>query len=424
VSQRSCTILYVVTHHPRTTHTFVTAEIQGLRKSGHDVHVIALNEPTLDQLRDSEARAEAASTLYLKRSGLPRAVAALRRALQHSPRGVAQVALLALRSAGTDVRRAVWRAFHFAEALIVWDEAAQRNADTIHAQFGQTTSTIAWLAAELGTALHHGCTDWTFTVHGGSEVEDRSESVVARKAPSARAIIAVSDHTRSQLLRQLAPALWPKVVVARCGIDLNRFEMQAPRQIADPPVIMFVGRAVPAKGLPILLDAARQLDATGCKFRLVIVGAGAFSEDLAREAANGARWLELAGERLGDEVAELLRTADVFCLPSLDEGLPVSVMEAMATGVPVVTTSIAGIPELAVHGQSALVVPPANSAALADALRRALTDEPLRARLRADARRRVEEDHDERRCLPRLIEILTGGSPDVDDHHGQTRGPG
>jgi glycosyltransferase involved in cell wall biosynthesis len=107
-------------------------------------------------------------------------------------------------------------------------------------------------------------------------------------------------------------------------------------------------------------------------------------------------------------VRKELLTSDIFCLPSFSEGLPVSIMEAMATGVPVVTTWIAGIPELAVEGETALTVPPARADALALALRRLIEDPALCDRLAVNARKRVEQQHDKTHCGSQVAELLRG----------------
>ena len=400
-------IAYVVTHHPRTTHTFVTSEIAGLRAAGFGVVVFALNAPTPDQVLSDAARAERQSTIYLKERGAGAVLRSAIRALRLDPIGFARTFMLALSSGGTDLRRLLWRVFHFAEALVVWDECRQRGVDTIHAQFGQTPSTVAWLAVELARNLGAGCDDWVFTVHGVSEIEDRAESMIARKVPSSRAMIAVSEYTRSQALRQLEPRLWEKVHVVHCGVDLEHFPHRGEHSPGEPPLIVFVGRAVPAKGLPVLLAAAHHLADQGLAFRLVIVGGGSFEPELRAAVAGGADWLELTGEQPPGEVAKWLSRADVFCLPSLDEGLPVSVMEAMAVGVPVVTTAVAGIPELAVDGSTALVVPPGNVIRLAGALERLVTDPALGERLSVAARERVVAHHDERACLDELVQVIS-----------------
>jgi colanic acid/amylovoran biosynthesis glycosyltransferase len=118
--------------------------------------------------------------------------------------------------------------------------------------------------------------------------------------------------------------------------------------------------------------------------------------------------VRLDGELTPDEVRDALTEAQVFCLPSFSEGLPVSIMEAMAAGVPVVTSWIAGIPELAQSEVTALTVPPGRADALADALQRLLTDQALAARLAIAARRRVEELHDQRKNGAAMADLLRG----------------
>jgi colanic acid/amylovoran biosynthesis glycosyltransferase len=400
----SAGIAYVLAHHPRTAQTFIQAELEALRHDGHDVTVFSLNRPPSDQLRTSRDRAEMESTIYLKDLG--RVSSAVVAAFVASPSGFVKVLARAVRSAGTDLRRVVWRLFHLAEASVVWRECRARNVEVIHAHFGQSTSTVGWLASWLARELGSGPSDLVVTVHCGTEVEDTADTIPALKARDARAIIAVSDHTRSQLMRHVPAHEWQKIHVLRCGIDLDFFGPLPRREPGDPPTVLFVGRLDPVKGVPVLLEAVRSLRARGTDVHLEIVGAGSLEREL-RSAASGEDWVQFLGELPPDQVRERLQEADVFCLPSLDEGIPVSIMEAMAVGIPVVTTAIAGIPELARHEETALVVAAGNASELADAIERMISDPVLATDLRTAARALVSELHDKTTTLPRLIDLLT-----------------
>ena len=155
-------------------------------------------------------------------------------------------------------------------------------------------------------------------------------------------------------------------------------------------------RLSPEKGHLVLLHALKMLRDEGIGIELQIVGAGPFEESIRREEAK----LDLGGvitytgELPPADISKLLADADIFCLPSFSEGLPVSIMEAMAIGVPVVSTWISGIPELAIDGITALTVPASNAPALASALKKLANDGELRRTLARNARAEVERMHD------------------------------
>ncbi len=399
-------VAYVVTHHPRTTQTFITAEIEELRRRGHRVEVFALNQPGPGQIRTDADRLEVASTTYLKAAGIAVVLGSLRRAIGASPIGFTRTACRAVRSAGTDARRMLWRLFHFVEAVLVWDRCRDHGIAVVHAHFGQSPSTVAWLATSLGRSSGSGPTELVVTVHCGSEIEDVAETIPELKARDATAIVAVSDHTRSQLMRHVPAELWNRLRVIRCGIDLSDFRFQ-PRPLHDIPTVLFVGRLATVKGTSLLIDAVARLRAAGRSVRLEIVGGGPLEGEL-RRRAEGLDWVDFMGELHPAQVRERLVEADIFCLPSLDEGIPVSIMEAMAVGTPVVATAVAGVPELAIDRRTALVVPAGNADELSIALDRLLDDPELVERLRNAARERVELLHDASSNLSELIALLAG----------------
>jgi glycosyltransferase involved in cell wall biosynthesis len=173
-------------------------------------------------------------------------------------------------------------------------------------------------------------------------------------------------------------------------------------------VVTVVGRLAPEKGHLVLIEAMALLAAEDVALHARIVGGGDLAPAIAaavREAGLDDA-VDLVGEVAPREVRPLVESSDIFCLPTFDEGLPVSIMEAMAVGVPVVTTYVNGIPELAVDGRTAMVVPAGNAEALADALRAASTDVELRGRLAAEARKAVEAHHDKRDAIPAFIDAI------------------
>lgn len=162
---------------------------------------------------------------------------------------------------------------------------------------------------------------------------------------------------------------------------------------ADTPVVLCVARLTPAKGVADLVEAALVVRTAVSGVRVLVAGAGPERERLLEQvAARGLTGVvRLLGDR--DDVARLLEAADVFCLPSHHEGLPVSLLEAMAFGLPCVTCPVGGVPELIEHERTGLLVAPQDPGALGDALVRVLNDDGLARRLGDDARRLVDRRH-------------------------------
>ena len=288
------------------------------------------------------------------------------------------------------------RIAHFCYASLTAKHCRANNIRHLHAHFGQTPATIAWLACEILNRTSDKKTSWSFTIHGFQDFVDDAVARLDLKAASAAFIICISDYTKSQLCRVTDPQFWNRYRVIRCGIDLTAFPMRTEMPDRAVPRIVSVARLSPEKGHLILLNALKTLADEGTHAELQIIGAGPFEAAIRREGERlglGNR-IVYSGELLPADVARELADADVFCLPSFSEGLPVSVMEAMAIGVPVVSTWISGIPELAITETNALIVPASNTEALAGALKRVITDRQLRETLARNARTAVERMHD------------------------------
>lgn len=165
------------------------------------------------------------------------------------------------------------------------------------------------------------------------------------------------------------------------------------QEASSKPTVIYVGRLRTRKAVAVLLAAHRRLRDEGVDIDLVIVGGGEQLDALKQRAAelglgDSCRFL---GALPRDQVVRWYARADVYCLPSIYEGFPVAILEAMAAGLPVVSTTVSGIPEAVVDGETGRLVPPENAEALAGALRELVTDGSLRRRMGDAGRRRVEE---------------------------------
>lgn len=387
-------IAYLMTHYPRVALTFILGEIDAMERMGQPIFPIALNMPETADLSSDEAHERQARTTYLKASKSRLAITLLSMALMH-PFAMASTFLLAIRSARLDLNLIIRRIAHFCYAAQTARLCRANSISHLHAHFGQTPATIAWLACEILNRTSDQKTSWSFTIHGFQDFVDDAVARLDLKAASAAFIVCISDYTKSQLCRVTDTRYWHRYHVIKCGIDLKAFPMRTLIPDRQIPRIISVARLSPEKGHLILLNAIKMLRDEGVHAELQIIGAGPFEESIRREG--GRLGLDdvvtYSGELLPSEVARELADADIFCLPSFSEGLPVSIMEAMAIGVPVVSTWISGIPELAINDFTALTVPASDTEALASALRKVAEDKQLRKALADNARIAVEHLH-------------------------------
>ena len=402
-------VAYVLTDYPRVAMTFISGEIDEVERSGIRVVPIAMNAPDESEVVNSDGRRRQRSCFYLKRASPIAAVAAVGRVLLANPMRMSKLALFVIASARFDLTIMVRRMAHLVYATMVVGQCRRLGVRHLHAHFGQSPASIAWFAATIGNWDEPDSWTWSFTIHGFQDFVDEKDARLDLKAVSAAFVVCVSDFTRSQLCRVTDPRWWDKFHVVRCGIDFDRFGRRSFRPGPGPRRIVTIGRLSPEKGHATLLHAVRLMADRGLDVQVDFVGDGPFEQRLRRLAEDLGvdRRVSFLGQLPPDDVAKRLCEADVFCLPSYSEGLPVSIMEAMATGVPVVTTNIAGIPELAIHDVTALTVAPSNVPALAEALERVLLDDELADRLTDRAHRAVEEHHSLTTNVSELVALFS-----------------
>jgi glycosyltransferase involved in cell wall biosynthesis len=194
----------------------------------------------------------------------------------------------------------------------------------------------------------------------------------------------------------VAPEHWGKLEVVHCGLDPAEFVPCPSSDRPDPFRVLCVGRLVPEKGQAILIEAIAELCHRGLPIRLTVVGDGPSRQAL--EALATQRGLDgqvtFTGALGEEEVIARYQDSDALCVPSFAEGLPVVLMEAMALGLPVVTTRISGIAELVEDGTSGFVVPPGRIDLMADALSRLATDPRHRLEMGRAGRAAVAAGYD------------------------------
>ncbi|MGY1604679.1 glycosyltransferase family 4 protein [Geodermatophilus sp. SYSU D00815] len=408
-------LAYLVSQYPEISHAFIETEIEAVRALGAEVHTFSAREPEPADLVTERSREEARRTAVLQRAVVPTLLRASLALLRRSPAALGAGLALALRSGPRTLRARAMQVFYLGEAVVLWWRMSRLGLRHVHVHFANNGADIARLAVAVGTAADGPDAGWAWSLamHGPTEFEDVSRYDLPAKLASAARVACITDFCRSQVLRSLPSEQWGKAGLVRMGVDTRRF---SPAPAADRPPgaplrVLSVGRLVPEKGAPLLLDAVARLVAAGTPVHLTLVGGGPLHDLLAAEIR--ARGLddavELAGPRGQEELPDLYRASDAFCLPSFAEGLPVVLMEAMASGLPVVTTTIAGIPELVVHRGTGLLVAPGRADLIAAALSELAEDRALGRALGEAGRAAVVALHDPAVNARALIDLVTDG---------------
>lgn len=408
---------YVVYSYPAISQTFITREVAELRRLGFQVHVFSLHRTPADELLDDEMReAEARTPVLLPLTPL-RAVRVELLAALRSPRRWLRSLCRGLREAEPGLRGRVRGLGAHAVAADLSRALGHLGVRHIHTHFAGTPTHVASLAAELRSGR-----TWSLTVHGPVEFFDVTLLRLAERVSQASFTAAISDVARGQLLAMMSSETHGRVHLVRCGVDAARFSPPDARPEGGPLRVLTVGRLVGVKGQSILLDSIGTLLERGIDVHLTVVGDGPLRGVLEAQAARlrlGSHVSFVGAEspaRIGRRCAE----AQVFCLPSFAEGIPVVLMEALATELAVVATRVGGIPELVEHGETGLIVSPARPDQLADALALLAREPELRARLGRAGRRRVQQEYDARRSAKTLARLLSVAALGAEDHATRT----
>ena len=382
-------IAYLINRYPAVSHSFIRREILALERQGHEVMRISVRGWD-EVLQSKQDLSERERTRYVLHGGpLPLLVALLRTAARRPLSLMTALGLIWQVGRKSDRPLAV-HLIYLLEAcrISLWLEAGK--IEHLHAHFGTNSAEVAMLVGELGGP------SWSFTAHGPEEFDKPAFIALPEKIRRAQAVVAVSSFGRSQLFRQVGCEYWPKIQVVHCGIEAT-FHDNSEKQPAVSRRLVCVGRLCEQKGQLLLIEGMQRLLARGIRFELVLAGDGEMRGEIealiARYQLDDA--VRITGWISSDQVREELLAARALVLPSFAEGLPVVIMEAMALRRPVISTFVAGIPELVRPREHGWLIPAGDVESLAEAMQDCLDQPPeIIVRMGEAARARVLERHD------------------------------
>jgi glycosyltransferase involved in cell wall biosynthesis len=406
MTEESPSVAYVVSTWPRLSQTFVLNEILALERLGVPLHIFSAKDPDGEPIHGDVAQVHAGVTYLSLRRHWTQALRANLCLVRHRPGRYLRTLLRALRYRRWSIVRRFFQAGYLADLL------RRQPVDHLHAHFATAPALVAMFAHQLSGI------PYTFTAHARDIYVKTQPDLLHAQIERAEAVVTVSEYNRRYLLSQLGPAANGKVHRIYNGLDLQRFTYEQPQgAAAETPVILAVSRLIEKKGLGDLLAAVEILRRRGSGFRVEIIGAGPLRPTLDADVTR--RGLEDVVTFLGalpqEEVRLAYQRATVFALPCIvtaegdRDGIPTVLLEAMVSGVPVISTAVSGIPELIDSGHDGLLVAPHDPGMLADALGLLLADAELRERLARAARSKIEASFAIDRSSRQLLALFRHG---------------
>ena len=401
-SRRDRAVAVLMSRFPSVTETFILREMIEMERQAQPVRLVPMLKESPPVVHDA-AKPWTSRALYTPYLDARIAKANLRALATHPAR---YLWLLLRLVAGTITRPStlVRTLAVFPKSVFLAKQLEDEGVRHVHAHFATHPTTMALIISRLSRVT------FSFTVHAHDIQLDRS--LLRWKVREARFIRSISDFNR-RFLEELYPEVRGKIEVIHVGIEPEAYE-GAGEPASGTPRVLCVAAHKPYKGLPVLIEACRILRDAGVAFHCDVVGHGPMHDELAamirERGLDGV--LTLIGPRPQEEVAKMMAAATLFVLPSIIaadgqmEGIPVALMEAMATGRAVVSTAIAGIPELVETGVSGLLVAPGDAAALAGAMRTLLEDRESAQEMGMRGREKVRKDFALETCVAQLLARL------------------
>jgi glycosyltransferase involved in cell wall biosynthesis len=419
-------IAYLVNRYPAVSHTFIRREITALAACGVEVVRLSLRDGTAGVV-DPADRVEGERTRVVLAVGTAGLAAHALGTLRRWPARALGAARLALRLGRGSDRGVPRHLAYLVEACVLRRWLEEAGVEHVHAHFGTNAAAVTLLCRRLGGP------PYSFTVHGPEEFERAPGLALDVKAEGAAFVVAVSVHGQRELARRCAGDVAARIHLVRCGLDAT-FLAGDVTPVPARRRLLFVGRLAAEKAPLTLLEAAARLARAGDAFELVMVGDGPLRVEVAaRVAALGLRdRVTMTGALAASEVRRQIEDARALVLPSVAEGLPVVLMEAMARGRPVIATDVGGVPELVEPGVSGWLVPARAIEPLAAAMREALAaPAAVLERLGRTGAARVARQHDVGAAAAALAQLFDasirgGGRPvrGADLAGGAVRPPG
>lgn len=383
-------IAYLTGEYPKVSHTFIQREIETLRADGWDVEACTIRRAApKDVVGEWQQQEQARTFSVLERAKNPAAlVRAHLWAVKRAPKRWLSAAALAVRTCPPGFKEALWQLFYFLEAGVLAQHLREKGVQHIHNHFANSSATVAMLTSHMAEI------PFSMTMHGPAIFYEPMKWRIDEKIARASFVACISHFCRSQAMYFSQPEHWDRLRIVHCGVEPEAYGKVV--RVKRGKRVAFVGRLDPVKGVPLLIDAFAEVKKTHRDAELMIIGDGPKRADCEAQAAvlglDGA--VDFKGYQPSQAVAELLEEADLLVLPSFAEGVPVVLMEAMASRIPVIASRVAGVNELIDDGVSGYTIPAGDLDTLVAKMDHLLGDPELCEQMGEAGRAKVEAEFD------------------------------
>ncbi len=392
---------YLLHRFPGKTDTFIKRELSWLKKNGLNLGVISVWKPGATETSKEIMDEWSGSTDFLMDIGKAAAVRTFAVEFVKNPAAFGSAAWLAWQTARPGVKGLAMQAAYFVEALLAQAPIRKHGYTHLHNHIGDQSATVAMLAAKMAGI------GYSMTIHGWPVFFDIEKHRMAEKIKAAGFTRSIGYFCRSQLM-MIAGATDPqRFKIVRCGLFLKEYPFEPKRD--EVKRLLCVARMSAEKGLTFLFEAMKLLADRGVDCELRLAGDGPIRQQLEKYALDLGIKSRVTFLGFLNEAAirAELAQADAFLLTSYVEGIPVSAMEAMACGVPVVATNVGGTGELVINGKTGLLIAPSSPDAVAQGVLQLKNDPELRHRMVVAARELVEGEFDGEKEFPKLLQHFT-----------------
>lgn len=394
-------IAYLTSVYARAGDTFIRREVEELRRRGWTVHTFSIRRAGERERVSEEVLREQRATDYILEHGGWTLLAAFARTSLRSPRRMMRAIREARAIRCPGARSWIWHWIYLLEAAYLAEQLVERDVALLHDHIAMNSATVALLASGLADV------PFSMTVHG-LELLAADRWGLARKIAMSAMTVCISSFGKAQCMTFTPPQHWPKLQEVRCGLDEAFLDGPSP-PLPDVPRLTCIGRLSPEKGQLVLAEAGALLRDRGVAVEIVLVGDGPSRLEIERKARElGVQDLiRLAGWQSSEEVRRWIAGSRAIVQPSFTEGIPVSLMEAMALRRPVIATYVGGVPELVRPGENGWLVPAGSVEDLAGAMSEALST-PVQQldRMGERGRQRVLERHQAAVQADRLADLF------------------
>lgn len=393
-------IAYLTTRFPTLSETFIYREIESLCALGVEIKTYSNRRPLAEHI-SSETAKYVDQTFYLFPPRWGFFVLTHIRWLCRRPIQYIRLLVNLLLQPHANLKNRLYSTLHFLEGVYLASRLEKDNIEHVHVHLASGAVTVALVATKL-TGLEH-----SFTVHGSALLID--PIILPYKVKNACFVVAVSQYNRNYIIDHVGNEVADKIHVIHCGVDP---EIYCPayflRPITETIKFLTVGRLISQKAQHIIIEAFAKVRSANIPARLCIIGEGPCRSALKQltKQLGVQDTVSFAGSMPPERVRKEYNQADIFVISSISEGIPVVLMEAMSSELPVIATRITGIPELVENGVDGILVEPGNPIALAEKMVELARNPDLRTEFSSKGRDKVKAKFNIHRNAEKLYKLF------------------